>query len=403
MVPGMTQSAVENDTDISRENLSFLIATAAVIQLSESLLPSPIPGLRPGLANIISLIIFFQYGFRTALTVTLLRTVVSSFIIGSFLSPGFILSFTAGFASITAAAFCYRFSTQISFFRLSPLGAGIIGAFVHNMVQLQLAYLLFFNHTGIFSFIPWLALGSILTGSLSGGLTTAVLNRLTTKTWQTKDIPLAAPSFEGQLYQPGDSFVHRCPPTVKIALVIVVTLAAVILENLFFYAVLFCFITVLVPLASLKFAQIFSVLKKVWGILLGAFLLPLFFNHGSQELIPTPLGPIYSETIIDSFIFSTRIAVLALLSSLVARTTSIEAFTGGIRIYLQPLQIIGINSDAVARSISLAISTLPQVWVELRSVLVFLLEGKPRNFKTAREAAIDLILYLFTSRKNDNA
>ena len=159
----MTQSAV--DEKISSEKLSILIATAAVLQLSESMLPYPVPGLRLGLANIISMIVLFQFGFKPALVITLLRTVVSSFIIGSFLSPGFVLSFTAGLASISLAALCHRISKHTRLLQLSPLGVSIIGAFVHNMVQLLLAYALFFNHPGIFVFVPWLILGSVLLGA----------------------------------------------------------------------------------------------------------------------------------------------------------------------------------------------------------------------------------------------
>ncbi len=393
----MTQSVV--DTDISPERLSILIATAAVLQLSESMLPYPIPGLRLGLANIISLIVFFQFGFKPALVVTLLRTVVSSFIIGSFLSPGFVLSFTAGLASISVAAFCHRLSAHIPLLQLSPLGVGIIGAFVHNMVQLLLAYMMFFNHPGIFVFVPWLALGSVVLGGISGSLATAVLNRLSKESGQRYNIPVSAPSFENQTYRPGDSVIHRCPVVVKIGFVLLTTLLTVFFENLFFYSFLFFIIAALISLSSLFYGQVFSVLKKLWAIILGAFLLPLFFNHGTQELLNTPFGVIHLEAVLSSLVFSMRIILLALLSNLLARTTSVESFTTGIQVYLKPFDLVGINSNSIARNISNALSALPGVWVEMRSLLGFLLAGKPKNFKTIRDAAIHLFMHLFTSTK----
>lgn len=394
----MTPSAA--NVQIPPEKLSFLIATAAVLQLSESMLPYPIPGLRLGLANIISLIVLFQFGYRAALTVTLLRTVVSSFIIGSFLSPGFVLSFTAGLASISVAAFCFRISAYIPFLRLSPLGVGIIGAFVHNMVQLLLAYLIFFNHPGIFVLVPWLTLGSVVLGGLSGSLATAVLNRLTKESVYPTQIEFSAPSFENRTYQPGDSVIHRCPVAVKIGFVLTATLLTVFYENLFLYGFCFIVIAVLIFLSSLPFSQVFSVIKKLWAIILGAFLLPLYFNHGSQELVSTPFGTLHAEAIVTSVIFSTRIILLALLSNLLARTTSVESFTAGIRTYLKPFDLIGIDSNNIAENISNALSALPRVWIEMRSLLSFFLAGKPKSFATIKEAVIHLFLHLFTSKKD---
>ena len=394
----MTQSAVE--TNISPERLSVLIATAAVLQLSESMLPYPIPGLRLGLANIISLIVLFQFGYKPALVVTLLRTVVSSFIIGSFLSPGFVLSFTAGLASISVAALCLRLSKHIAFLQLSPLGVGIIGAFVHNMVQLLLAYVMFFNHPGIFVLVPWLTLGSVVLGALSGSLATAVLNRLSKEGGQLSNIPFSVPSFENRTYQPGDSVIHRCPVVVKIGFVLIATLLTVFYENLFFYTFCFFVIIALISLSSLRYGQVFSVLKKLWSIILGAFLLPLYFNHGSQELINTPFVTLHLEAFLSSLIFSMRIILLALLSNLLARTTSVESFTDGIRIYLKPFDLLGLNSNNIAENISNALSALPRVWIEMRSYLKFLLVGKPRNLKTIRDAAIQLFIHLFTSTKH---
>jgi len=394
----MTQSAV--DTNISPERLSFLIATAAVLQLSESMLPYPIPGLRLGLANIISLIILFQFGYKPALVVTLLRTVVSSFIIGSFLSPGFVLSFTAGLASISVAAFCYRLSKYIPFLHLSPLGVGIIGAFVHNMVQLLLAYVMFFNHPGIFVLVPWLTLGSVVLGGLSGSLALAVLNRLSRENNEFSNIPFSAPSLENRTYQPGDSVIHRCPIVIKIGFVLLATLLTVFYENLYFYTFFLLVIVVLISLSSLGYGQVFSVLKKLWSIILGAFLLPLYFNHGSQELINTPFGTLHLEAFLSSVIFSTRIILLALVSNVLARTTSVESFTSGIHIYLKPFDLVGLNSSNIAENISNSLSALPKVWIEMRSLLSLLLAGKPRNFKSIRDAAIQLFMHLFTSTKD---
>lgn len=387
------------DKQMSPDRLSALVATAAVLQLSESMLPHPVPGLRLGLANIVSLIILFQYGFKPALAVTLLRTVVSSFILGSFLSPGFALSFTAGFAGITVAALCYRLSSYIPFLQLSPLGVSVIGAFVHNMTQLILAYFLFFNHPGLFVLVPWLALGSVIIGCISGSLATAVLNRLARGDGAVTEVEYDALSYENRIYHQADSFVHRWPPEVKIGIILATTLLTVFVENPVLYGSLFVIICLLIPMASLSYGQVFSVLGKLWGIILGVFLLPLFFNYGTQELVHTPWGPLHQEAVLSGVVFSSRIILLALLSNLVARTTTVESFTRGIRTFLRPLDFTGMKSDEIAETISSSLSALPRVWVEMRSLLKALLVGKPRNFQTMKDVAVQLFLHLFTSSR----
>lgn len=393
----MMQSAAKEK--IVAERLSILVATAAVLQLSESMLPYPIPGLRLGLANIISLIVLFQFGYRAALAVTLLRTVVSSFIIGSFLSPGFVLSFTAGFASISVAAIFFRASLYLPHLQLSPLGVGIIGAFVHNMVQLVLAYLMFFNHPGIFVLVPWLTLGSVVLGGLSGSLATAVLNRLAHGGARLAAVDFSVNSFENRTYTPGDSVIHRFPVTGKIAIVLLSTLLTVLYENLYVYFLLFLATLLIIRLSTLGVGQCFSVLNKLWAIILGAFLLPIYFNHGVEDLLVTPLGILHKEALVSGVIFASRIILLALLSNLLAKSTTLEDFTRGIRFYLKPFNLIGVNSGSVATNISNALSALPAVWLEMRSHLRVLLKGKPKTLKTIREAAIELTLHLFTSNQ----
>ena len=90
---------MEERTDTKTRRLALLVAVACVLQIAESLLPHPIPGLRLGLANTLTLIALVSFGFRHALQITILRTILSSFIIGTFMAPGFILSFSAGIVS----------------------------------------------------------------------------------------------------------------------------------------------------------------------------------------------------------------------------------------------------------------------------------------------------------------
>jgi hypothetical protein len=67
-------------------------AAAIVLTVAEAAIPLPLPGVKPGLANIIVLVVLARWGWREAVWVALLRVLVSSLLLGQFLAPGFFLS-----------------------------------------------------------------------------------------------------------------------------------------------------------------------------------------------------------------------------------------------------------------------------------------------------------------------
>jgi len=119
--------------------IALLSAYAIAIHSFESLLPTPIPWFRLGIANIITLVTLMLYGFRSAMMVTLIRIVLSSIFIGTFLGPGFILSFGGGVSSTLAIGITFSLLPRL----FGPVGLSLIGALFHNIAQLFLAYILF--------------------------------------------------------------------------------------------------------------------------------------------------------------------------------------------------------------------------------------------------------------------
>ncbi|HUP92276.1 MAG TPA: Gx transporter family protein, partial [Solimonas sp.] len=60
---------------------------AIVIQVLEAGFPSPLPGVKPGLANVIVLVVLLRYGWRFAASVSVLRVLAASLLLGSFMAP----------------------------------------------------------------------------------------------------------------------------------------------------------------------------------------------------------------------------------------------------------------------------------------------------------------------------
>ncbi len=166
---------IEPKEDRKIYKIALLVSISCVLQISESLIPHPIPGLRLGLANMVTLIALVTLGFRSALEIAIFRTVLSSFIMGTFMSPTFILSFSGAAISTLVMGFFYWLSSFHRRYRLSIIGISIIGALSHNIIQLYLAYLILVKHGGIFVFFPWLCIGAVVTGWITGTVAGSVM------------------------------------------------------------------------------------------------------------------------------------------------------------------------------------------------------------------------------------
>ncbi|MBL1433113.1 MAG: heptaprenyl diphosphate synthase [Gammaproteobacteria bacterium] len=166
-----------NTTIASERNdhiIAWFAALAIAIHVLESAIPSPVPGIKIGLANVVTIVVLVQFGWRTAAWVSILRVLVGSLIIGSFLSPTFVLSLSGACASLIAIGLAYAIARQ----HLSALGYSVIAAVAHILAQFWTAYLLFIPHDALFHLLPILTTVAIVTGIVNGSLALAVQKRL---------------------------------------------------------------------------------------------------------------------------------------------------------------------------------------------------------------------------------
>lgn len=157
--------------------IAVLVALAVVLHLFEALipLPIPIPGVKLGLANIITLLALVLFDFKTAFLIAVLRTVLGSLLSGTLFNIAFFMSFSGAIAAACLMALLLRLPLSHSGF--SILGISMAGAAAHNLGQLAVAAMLI-RHTGIFYYLPILLLSSIPTGFLTGLVLRELLNYL---------------------------------------------------------------------------------------------------------------------------------------------------------------------------------------------------------------------------------
>ncbi len=157
--------------------LSLLVALAIAVRGLEALIPNPLPWVRLGLANIMTLLAILLFGLKAGLLLTILRVLIASLIFGTFLSPTFLLSLASGIASTIVMGLGNRYGRHL----FSPVGLSVLGAVTHSAVQLLIAYALIIRQIQIVYLFPILALIAILTGCFNGWVVLTIYTHLRTQ------------------------------------------------------------------------------------------------------------------------------------------------------------------------------------------------------------------------------
>ena len=158
-------------TTAEDHRIAWLSALAITIHIMESAIPAPLPGLKPGLANVITIIVLLQFGWATATWVSLLRVLCGSLLIGTILTPTFFLSLGGALGSIGVLWFAIRLPGR----GFGPVGFSILAALSHMAGQFLLAWLLFIPHPALWRLFPVLMTAALLFGIVSGIIAGAVL------------------------------------------------------------------------------------------------------------------------------------------------------------------------------------------------------------------------------------
>lgn len=152
------------EVDASDRRVARYAAAAIALTVAEAAIPTPLPGVKPGLANVVILIVLARHGWREAAWVSLLRVFAGSLLIGQFLAPGFFLSLTGALLSLVVLAFAVRLPARW----FGPVSQSILAAFAHIGGQVLLARAWLVPHDGVFYLVPVFALFALVFGIING-------------------------------------------------------------------------------------------------------------------------------------------------------------------------------------------------------------------------------------------
>ena len=147
----------------------MLISLAFIFSYIEAVIPIPIPvpGVKLGLANLVSIVGLYTVGIKGTIAVSLVRIVLVGFTFGNLSSM--IYSLAGGTVSLIFMILLKKTG------KFSQVGVSIMGGIGHNIGQLTAAALIT-ETTGVFYYLPFLMVAGVIAGAvigLLGGLVTA--------------------------------------------------------------------------------------------------------------------------------------------------------------------------------------------------------------------------------------
>lgn len=152
---------------------AVLIALALALSYLERFIPLqlvvPLPGIKLGLANIVTLIALYLLGTKCAFAILIPRCILGAVFGGGI--TGLLFSLTGGVLAMGVMALCRKMRL------FSVYGVSILGAAAHNIGQI-FAAMGVLSSVYVASYLPYLLLVAIVTGFATGTASAGVLGIL---------------------------------------------------------------------------------------------------------------------------------------------------------------------------------------------------------------------------------
>ncbi len=138
--------------------LGVLTSVALVLSYLEAIIPpiySAVPGIKVGLPNIVIILILYRFGFKQAISVSLMRVFIVALLFGNAMTLAYSLS--GAILSLLAMVLFRKID------KFSQVGVSIIGGVMHNLGQVLVAIVLLHS-----TLIGYYMLILTFTGTLAG-------------------------------------------------------------------------------------------------------------------------------------------------------------------------------------------------------------------------------------------
>ncbi len=173
-------------------------------------------------------------------------------------------------------------------------------------------------------------------------------------------------------YFPGNSFLHRMDPRMKLILCVVYIVLIFLAKGVTSYGLIVGFTLLLILISGIPVRTILKSLKPLLFVLLFTTVINLFWNAGEDGTVLLQIGKLklYLEGIIRAVAMSTRIILLMAGSTVILMyTTSPISLTDAIEQLFAPLAKIKIPVHTFAMMMTMALRFIPTLLEETQKII----------------------------------
>jgi energy-coupling factor transport system permease protein len=170
-------------------------------------------------------------------------------------------------------------------------------------------------------------------------------------------------------YIPGESFVHKLDPRLKILISVLFIVDLFLVNNFNGYLFVLIFIVATILIANLPFKYVYKGLKPIFAIILITAVLNIFMTTGEHRIFHYGFISVYREGLITAALMIVRLVFLIMGTSILTLTTSPIELTDGIENLLNPFKRIGVPAHELAMMMTIALRFIPTLMDETDKIM----------------------------------
>lgn len=202
-------------------------------------------------------------------------------------------------------------------------------------------------------------------------------------------------------YYPAESPVHHLDPRAKILLLIAFIVGVFTATTLLAMVPVLLYILMVARLSHIPFKMLLKSIKPLRIILIFTFVLNIFFLEGETPIFDWWIIHLTKEGILNAVLYSIRLVLLVMGSSLLTLTTAPVVLTDGLERLLSPLKVIHFPAHELAMMMTIALRFIPTLLEETDKIRNAQM-ARGTDFETGNlinraKAMIPLLVPLFVS------
>lgn len=169
-------------------------------------------------------------------------------------------------------------------------------------------------------------------------------------------------------YYPGESWIHRLDPRIKIIATLAYIVALFIVADFWGFLIAFLALGIVIAVSRVPLKFILKGLKPIFLIILFTFIINMFMIPG-EVLARFFFLTITREGLRTAFFMGTRLVLLIIGSSLLTLTTKPISLTDGIEALLSPMKRLGVPAHELAMMMTIALRFIPTLLEETDKIM----------------------------------